>query len=122
IQMEIHLEETTYLFLNKESLEKVLSNILSNAIHYTAPNKRIRIKISENEINIENECEPLSDDVLSQIFKAFYRPDFSRNKKDGGTGLGLYIVQDILTEASIPFTFTQSELGMKFVIVGSNEK
>lgn len=122
IQVFVEVEETCFIHMNKEALEKVFSNIIANAIHYTDQEKEIRIQMQQGQISIENECVPLSDTVLSQVFKAFYRPDFSRNKKDGGTGLGLYIVQDILTHASIDFSFTRSDLGMKFVLVCPNKK
>lgn len=122
IQVNIQMEETCFIHMNKKALEKVFSNLIANAIHYTDQGKHIRIQILNGQISIENECTPLSEAVLSQVFKAFYRPDFSRNKKDGGTGLGLYIVQDILTHELIDFSFTRSDLGMKFVIVCPNKK
>lgn len=116
IQLTLQLEETCFCYMNKEALKKVLSNLLSNSIHYTERGKRIHIQIKDGIVSIENECTPLSQEVLAQVFKAFYRPDFSRNKKDGGTGLGLYIVKDILTHANIQYSFTPSELGMNFII------
>lgn len=122
IQVITQMEETCFIHMNKEALGKVFSNLMANAIHYTDQGKQIRIQILNDKISIENECIPLSDAVLSQVFKAFYRPDFSRNKKDGGTGLGLYIVQDILTHASVNFSFTPSDLGMKFVIICPSKK
>ncbi len=42
---------------------------------------------------------------MSQIFKPFYRPDFSRQRKDGGTGIGLFIVQQILEKHQFGYTF-----------------
>lgn len=116
IQMNLQLEETCFCFMNKESLKKVLSNLISNAINYTDRGKQINIQISDGNLSIENQCTPLSEKVLKQIFKPFYRPDFSRDKKEGGTGLGLYIVKDILTHANLNFNFTPSDLGMKFII------
>lgn len=120
IQMNLQLEETYFYYMNKESLKKVLSNLISNAINYADEGKQINIQISDGNLLVENECTPLPEDVLKQIFKAFYRPDFSRDKKDGGTGLGLYIVKDILTHANLDFYFTPSDLGMKFIIKFKN--
>ena len=122
IQLQIQLEETYFIEINREALEKVFSNIIANAIHYTDEGKRIRVEMINRAIRIENECMPLSKEVLAQIFKAFYRPDFGRHKKDGGTGLGLYIVHSILTNAAIDFSFTPSDLGMEFVIIFPNDK
>lgn len=122
IQLHLQLEDTCFIEMNREALEKVFSNIIANAIHYTDEGKRVRVKMSNSLIRVENECPPLSDEVLSKIFNAFYRPDFSRHKKDGGTGLGLYIVQSILTNAAIDFSFTPSDLGMEFVITFPKDK
>lgn len=116
IRLNLYLEETCFCYMNKEALKKIFSNLLSNAINYTSERNRIEIQIKDGHISIENECTPLSKEVLVHIFKAFYRPDFSRNKKDGGTGLGLYIVKDILTHANLQHSFTPSDLGMKFCI------
>ncbi|MDQ8735192.1 HAMP domain-containing sensor histidine kinase [Paenibacillus sp. LHD-38] len=116
IQLTLQVEETCFFYMNKEALRKVLSNLLSNAINYTGVGKKVEIQMVGGCISIENECTPLSGEVLAHIFKAFYRPDFSRNKKDGGTGLGLYIVKNILTHANLRHSFTPSDLGMKFII------
>ncbi|WP_446454101.1 ATP-binding protein [Tuanshanicoccus yangjingiae] len=116
LHIKMKLDDTIHYVMNKESLKKVLSNLISNAIHYTEHGKRIDIVITKEHLVIENECQPLSEYELNHIFDAFYRPDFSRNKKDGGTGLGLYVVKNILTDANLNFQFTPSELGMRFVI------
>ncbi len=116
IQLTLQIEETCFCYMNKDALKKVLSNLLSNAINYTDKGKRIDIQIIDGRLSIENQCTPLSQEVLAKIFKAFYRPDFSRDRKDGGTGLGLYIVKDILTHANLKHSFTPSDLGMKFII------
>ncbi|MCR8658530.1 sensor histidine kinase [Paenibacillus endoradicis] len=122
IQLRLQIEETHLCYINKDALKKVISNLLSNAINYTDEGKRINIQIVDGCLSIENECTPLSQEVLTHIFKAFYRPDFSRNKKDGGTGLGLYIVKNILSHANINYSFTPSDLGMKFSIECKTDK
>lgn len=116
LKLQVELEETCLLHIHKESFKKVLSNILSNAINYTENRKNIHVQIKDGQIIIENECEPLPEEVLQKVFKAFYRPDFSRARKDGGTGLGLYIVDSILSSEGIPFSFKPSDLGMRFIM------
>ncbi|WP_241209337.1 ATP-binding protein, partial [Streptococcus sp. DD11] len=47
----------------------------------------------------------------------FYRPDYSRNRKDGGTGLGLFIVQQILDKHGLSYQFEAVDLkAMRFTI------
>lgn len=116
IQLTLQIEDTCFIYMNKSALRKIFSNLLANAVNYTPRGKRILLRIAEGQISIENECTPLSEEVLAQVFKAFYRPDFSRNRKDGGTGLGLYIVKDILTHTNLRHSFTPTDIGMKFII------
>ena len=100
------------------SFGKALSNILSNAVTYTEPGKKASVYVDGRSIVIENECTPIPDDEIKRLFEPFYRPDFSRSRESGGNGLGLYIVDTLLTSMGIPYNFTpmQSPPGMRFTI------
>ena len=97
---------------------KALSNILANAVAYTAPDKAISVYTSERKLVIENECEPISAEQLKRIFEPFYRPDYARNRNDGGNGLGLYIVASILDSLNYSYSFfpMTAPAGMRFTI------
>jgi two-component system sensor kinase Ihk len=93
------------------AMEKALSNIISNGVNYTKPSGKINIYFCGRSIIVENECEPIPENVLSHIFEPFYRPDFSRSRNldsenpEGGNGLGLYITGKVLDTLGFPFTF-----------------
>ena len=74
--------------------------------------------MDENCLIIENECDPIPDREIRRLFEPFYRPDFSRSRESGGNGLGLYIVDTILTSMNIFYAFApmKSPLGMRFTI------
>ncbi|WP_157456317.1 sensor histidine kinase [Carnobacterium maltaromaticum] len=102
----------------REDLKRVLMNLLSNALQYTSENGRIVVTLNEAGFALENECEPLTSDDLSKVFAAFYRPDYARARKDGGTGLGLYIVGQLLERDHLTYSFepTKQKNGMIFKI------
>lgn len=57
------------------------------------------------------------DTEIEQIFMPFYRPDYSRNREDGGTGLRLFIVKNILDRHQISYCFSVvDEIWMCFEI------
>ena len=86
---------------DKDRLEQVIINIVSNAIKYTPDNGRIdiraipgddndiRIQVRDNGIGIPKEDIP-------RLFERFYRVDKSRTAESGGTGLGLAIAKEIV--------------------------
>lgn len=86
-------------------LERAIRNIIDNALHYTKPKGIISICTQNNQIKISNQVDqPIDGEQLDHLFEPFYRPDFSRSRHDGGTGLGLYIVDQILSKHNINYS------------------
>ncbi|MBO1624400.1 two-component sensor histidine kinase [Bacillus cereus] len=100
LQVEIDANPSIHVEANRNRIEQVVVNLLSNAIRYTPDGKEIRIRIIENEekvkVEIENTGNPIPNESLEKIWDRFYRLDASRSRHTGGTGLGLSIVKNIL--------------------------
>lgn len=116
-QFEVDMEPTI-IEGNATYLLKAIKNILDNAFRYTVAKGQIRLLLTNGQLIVENQVERLlTKEELEQIFRPFYRPDYSRNKKDGGTGIGLFLVQQILDKHGFPYSFQPlDEQTMRFII------
>ncbi len=85
---------------DRESLEQVTANIISNAIKYSHEGKSVDItsQIIDNDLVIEiKDCGiGIPKEDLPRIFERFYRVDKARSRGMGGTGLGLAIALEIV--------------------------
>ena len=81
-------------------LAKAIGNLLSNAALYSPAGAEIRIWSGLGDehptIMIENTGIQIRADALPHLFEPFYREEQSRNRRTGGSGLGLYLVRMIL--------------------------
>ena len=88
---------------DRERIEQVVVNILSNAVKYTpagghargqthmAGANRVRITVEDDGVGI-----PAAD--VPRLFERFYRVDKARSREAGGTGLGLAIAKEIVEQ------------------------
>lgn len=88
------------LELDAEKMVRVINNLLSNAIKYGYADSVITMEVLKKEgvitIAVRNAGDPISKEVLEQLFTRFYRAEGSRSKETGGTGLGLAIAENIV--------------------------
>lgn len=98
----IQSSDTTYIIpADRLMLRRALSNILSNALRYTAHGARIQVQLTQLqqhcEIKICNPGPSIQSQHLPRLFERFYRADHARQHSDGeGFGLGLAIVKAIV--------------------------
>ena len=118
ITFSLDLPEQFPAVLPVGPFSKAVSNVLANAVAYTEAGKTVAVYMDENRLIVENECDPIPDREIRRLFEPFYRPDFSRSRESGGNGLGLYIVDTLLTSMNIPYSFApmKSPPGMCFTI------
>lgn len=123
INIDLDAEEKEYIVkADKEKIEQVINNLLSNAVRYTeGKEKKVKVTIKNKaknkvEIRIFNTCGALSDKELIKIWDRFYKVDKSRNRIEGGTGLGLAIVKNILKIHESNFGVVNVEGGIEFFL------
>lgn len=100
--------------VDKDRIEQVLLNILSNAIKYTPEEGRIDIDILAVErqarIIVTDNGIGMAEHEIPRVFERFYRVDKARSRTMGGTGLGLAISKQIV-EAHRGSIFLESQEG-----------
>ena len=121
--LQIHFDIPSPVFINgnKMLIEKVFSNLIGNAVKYSPQGADIFISaLTEHErvvFSVENTGVHIPADSKHKLFDAFYRVEQSRSRKTGGSGLGLYIVQEILRQHGSVCTVCNTQSGVKFSFI-----
>lgn len=116
LKVRFEMDEV-FVYADEKKIETVIRNIYNNAIFYTPVGQKVDIKVLECEdkvkMSIENYGVYIEEHQLDKIWDAFYRIDQSRNKELGGSGLGLYIVKQILEKHDCSFGIHNTEKGVQ---------
>ena len=97
-----------------ERIQQVMVNLIVNAVkHSNKDNTVVTVSFKNNlhnvQISVQDNGQGISSEDQLRIFERFYRVDKSRNRKKGGSGLGLSIVKHIL-DAHGEKIYVESEL------------
>lgn len=111
---KLRISKGLHIDADAAKLRRVLVNLLDNAIDYNKPNGSILLTCDQYEhsllFSVIDKGEGIPEKDLPKIFTKFYRPDKSRNRDNGGTGLGLTICQNIVRSHGGEISVT-SQLG-----------
>jgi signal transduction histidine kinase/ligand-binding sensor domain-containing protein/DNA-binding response OmpR family regulator len=100
LKMIMEREEIVAYF-DKEKLEKIIINILSNAFKFTPNGGRITVKLSEASINqveivFRDSGIGIPKSELTKIFDRFYQVDGLHTREHEGTGIGLALTKELV--------------------------
>ena len=114
ISVETRLHPEVIVAGDARLLTKVLDNVFLNAVLYSPSGASVRIVLNQESFSIENTGVSIPEDSLAQLFTPFYRVEQSRNRKSGGSGLGLFLVKTILNLHAFPCVMENTADGVRF--------
>ena len=96
----LEMERDMTLRCDVDQMQRVLDNLLRNAVNYSFEGGTIRIGASQEgeymKIRFSNRGNTIPKEKLERIFEQFYRLDTARSSRSGGAGLGLAIAKEIV--------------------------
>ena len=96
---EVHPELPRAIRSDRMKLHQIASNLVSNAIKFTAKEKTVLLKIERQQekliIQVVDQGIGIPEERLAAIFEAFTQADDSTTRRYGGTGLGLAITKEL---------------------------
>ena len=102
-------------------VEQVVTNYFTNAIKHARDvdgKKEIEIRIENKEnkvrVTVFNTGDNIAEEHLEKIWGRFYKEDTSRNREDGGTGIGLALVKAIMNNYKNDYGVLNKENGVEF--------
>lgn len=100
IDFQLNCSQEIKILGDSAGLERVVYNLVENAIKYSPPGETIKVSLQKVKAQIElivaDTGIGISTEDLPNIFERFYRADKARSRESGGSGLGLAIVETIV--------------------------
>ena len=101
INLNFHTnEEKVMVFCDKDKIEKIVNNLLSNAFKFTPEGGKIDFSVekmtNELELRISDNGKGVSKNHLDKIFDRFYQIDGSHTREQEGTGIGLALSKELV--------------------------
>lgn len=123
VQVEIATTDEINVFADDFYIEQVITNYITNAIKNVKEidgEKRITIEnivnVEKNKVRIKvfNTGNNIKEEDMTRIWNRFYKVDESRNRQDGGTGIGLSFVKAIMNNYGNSYGVINKENGVEF--------
>ncbi len=102
IQLDFSNECLIKIHSDQLALERIISNIISNALKYTPSQKSVRVTVIPNGLKVQDEGIGLSDEVKSSLFQIYSKSGGkTQHVHDHSNGIGLYIVKHLSDQLGI---------------------
>lgn len=107
---------TTQIYVDLARIQQVFTNLLENSLKYTQTPGQVQLTVALEAPNwvrweIADSAPGVSAINYTKLTERLYRPDISRNKAEGGSGLGLSIVQSLVQSHDGQLSIQASQFG-----------
>lgn len=110
--------ESVYVWADEFMVEEVVTNYLSNAIHYAKHEKEISVSYATRgdviRVSVFNTGEQIPAEDVAKIWDKFYKVDKARTREYGGSGIGLSIVKAVMESFHRECGVVNHENGVEF--------
>lgn len=100
INLSTHLRDCPPVYLDLERFDKVLYNLLSNAMKFTSAGGTISVSVYPSgahcQLKVQDTGIGIRDDQLPHLFDRFRQADGATNRNYEGSGLGLALVRELV--------------------------
>ncbi|PFK15618.1 sensor histidine kinase [Bacillus cereus] len=121
LNVQSNIKHDVQILADPKFIQTAIFNIISNAIHYTIDHQHVYIKLYEKPngyaLEVLNTGSQIDEDKLAHLFEPFYRANPDKHGLVQGSGLGLYIVKQILDKHQFPYGIQNTPQGVKCSIV-----
>jgi two-component system sensor histidine kinase/response regulator len=103
LRITVDLQDRPIMGGEEEHLQALWDHLITNAVRYTAPGGQIRIFLGRDGVQgkivgvVSDTGIGIAPEEIPRIFEEFYRTEGAKSMEEMGTGLGLPIVQEILS-------------------------
>jgi signal transduction histidine kinase/ligand-binding sensor domain-containing protein/AraC-like DNA-binding protein len=123
IELIFTSEQPKYITaIDETMMEKVIDNLISNAVKYSSPNNEVHIELKGKEkkwiLDVKDQGIGISKKTKKHLFREFYRGENAVNSKIVGSGVGLFLVKNyVLLHKGTFSCISKENSGSTFQIV-----
>src|SRR3989344_2087622 len=92
-------EERVYVKADSARLHEVIANLVDNAIKYSSPNSKIKVRFLRKDgfalVEVKDQGRGISEEGQKHLFEKFYRTPETKDKIEG-SGLGLFVSKQLI--------------------------
>lgn len=126
INVQKDIDNNINIRANFNMFYRVIMNVVSNAVQHVTDEKKVNIWVETDDkfatLYVYNDCNSIPDEVIKKLFEPFYRRGEVSINNTKNTGLGLYVVQELLNRMHISFDMKNRDQGICFSIKFKVEK